>query len=103
MNNPSGRRRLNSGPLEEFLEGWLLRQERLLDELLASTPPLPPPPQRDREETKEEELMGLVSSVLGHYEEKSRDLHRNVQWWFSPPWCSPLECADASISRRRPS
>lgn len=81
--NPHG----NGGPFQTFLEGWLVRQEHYLDELLSA--------QRSSEESKENDLEELIARVLSHYqqyyEEKSKAAQRNVFLLFSPPWFSTLE------------
>ncbi|GAB4857342.1 hypothetical protein Ancab_015250 [Ancistrocladus abbreviatus] len=92
MNNPHNR---STNPFEMFREGWLVRREHLLDELLSAA-----------DAAKEQEPKELVARVLGQFEEfygeKSREVHRNVFRMFSPPWCTPLECAFFWIAGFRP-
>ncbi|XP_052173174.1 protein RESPONSE TO ABA AND SALT 1-like [Diospyros lotus] len=72
---------------ESFLEGWLVRQEHYLDELLTA--------QQNHHESHERDLKDLISRVLSHYqqyyEEKSRAAHCNVFIVFSPTWFTPFE------------
>ncbi|OIS98000.1 PREDICTED: protein DOG1-like 4 [Nicotiana attenuata] len=71
-----------------FLEGWLIRHEQFLDELLVAQDTFD-------EETQEGVIRDLISRVLAHYqeyyEEKSKMSHRNVFHVFSPTWFTPLE------------
>ncbi|KAM3340418.1 protein ZW2 [Capsicum galapagoense] len=73
---------------EVFLEGWLIRQEQLLNELALAQDTFD-------EESQEGDIRDLISRVLAHYEEyyeeKSRMTQRNVFRVFSPTWFSPLE------------
>ncbi|KAG5582795.1 hypothetical protein H5410_053422 [Solanum commersonii] len=74
---------------EVFLEGWLIRQEQFLNELVVAQDTF------DDQESQENDMRDLISRVLAHYqeyyEEKSRMTHRNVFRAFSPTWFSPLE------------
>ncbi|XP_059296483.1 protein RESPONSE TO ABA AND SALT 1-like [Lycium ferocissimum] len=73
---------------ELFLEGWLIRQEQFLDELIVA---------QDTFDVESQEgiMRDLITRVLAHYqeyyEEKSRMSHRNVFRVFSPTWFTPLE------------
>ncbi|KAL6184483.1 hypothetical protein ACLB2K_045884 [Fragaria x ananassa] len=78
-----------SHPIRErfvvFLDGWLLRQQRFLDELRISS---------DSPETsiKEERQRHLIEQVLCHYQqyfhEKFLTAEEDVFVIFSPPWLS---------------
>ncbi|EEF30274.1 protein RESPONSE TO ABA AND SALT 1 [Ricinus communis] len=82
-----------------FFEGWLVRQEHYLDELLSV--------QQHCHESTEEDLKELVSRILSHYEqyyeEKSRLVQGNVFLVFSPPWFSSLEQSFFWIAGFKPS
>ncbi|XP_060176763.1 protein ZW2-like [Lycium barbarum] len=73
---------------ELFLEGWLIRQDQILDELIVA---------QDTFDVESQEgiMRDLITRVLAHYqeyyEEKSRMSHRNVFRVFSPTWFTPLE------------
>ncbi|KAJ8570756.1 hypothetical protein K7X08_037728 [Anisodus acutangulus] len=73
---------------EIFLEGWLIRQEQFLDELLVAQDIF-------YEESQEGDIRDLISKVLAHYEEyyeeKSIMSHRNVFRVFSSTWFTTLE------------
>lgn len=75
------------GSFEAFFQGWLLRQEQFLNELIIA--------QNTFDESQEGVIKNLISGVLAHYqeyfEEKSRMSHRNVFNVFSPAWFTPLE------------
>ncbi|CAN6724144.1 unnamed protein product [Malus baccata var. baccata] len=70
-----------------FFEGWLVRQEHFLDELLSA--------QQTVDEARDEDLQDLISRVLLHYQqyydEKSRLAQRDVFLVFSPTWFSSYE------------
>ncbi|WCJ28045.1 hypothetical protein M5689_009754 [Euphorbia peplus] len=72
---------------EEFFEGWLARQQNLLDQLLLL--------HQDGREVSHDHLKEVITRTLAHYEqyyqEKSRFAHRNIFLVFSPPWFSPFE------------
>ncbi|KAI3947245.1 hypothetical protein MKX01_019898 [Papaver californicum] len=72
---------------EEFLDGWLGRQQRYLDELIHTN--------ANSKDIPEEQLKSLISRVLGHYQQyyeaKSTALRRDVFVLFSPPWFSTYE------------
>ncbi|CAN4118287.1 unnamed protein product [Withania somnifera] len=78
----------DNNSFEVFLQSWLIRQERFLNELLVAQ-------ETFDEETQESDMRDLISRVLAHYEEyyeeKSRVTHWNVFLVFSSPWFSPLE------------
>ncbi|KDP24433.1 hypothetical protein JCGZ_24997 [Jatropha curcas] len=82
-----GRGDANAGSFEEFFEGWLVRQEHYLDELLSV--------EQHYHESRDEDLKDLIARVLSHYEqyyeEKSRMAQRNVFLVFSPPWFTPFQ------------
>ncbi|KAB2630513.1 transcription factor TGA7-like [Pyrus ussuriensis x Pyrus communis] len=69
-----------SNTFEAFYEGWLVRQEYFLDELLSA--------QQTIDKARDEDLRDLVSRVLFHYQqyydEKSRLGQRDVLLVFSP-------------------
>lgn len=79
-----------AGSFEAFFEGWLVRQQQFLDELLAAQ-------QYTRSDSDYENnvMRDLISRVLVHYQEyydeKSRMANRNVLLAFSPTWFTPLE------------
>ncbi|XP_015087517.1 protein DOG1-like 4 [Solanum pennellii] len=80
----SSRANISVGSFEAFLQGWLRRQEELLNELTIT------------QNTLDESIIrNLISRILAHYqeyyEEKSRMSHINVFYMFSPSWFSPLE------------
>lgn len=80
----SSRANISVGSFEAFLQGWLIRQEELLNELTTT------------QNTLDESIIrNLISRILAHYqeyyEEKSRMSHINVFYMFSPSWFSPLE------------
>ncbi|RZC84469.1 hypothetical protein C5167_047258 [Papaver somniferum] len=72
---------------EQFLDGWLARQQRYLAELIHTN--------ANAKEIPEEELKSLISRVLGHYQQyyeaKSTASRRDVFVLFSPPWFSTYE------------
>ncbi|RXH81831.1 hypothetical protein DVH24_036172 [Malus domestica] len=72
-----------SNTFEAFYEGWPVRQEHFLDELLSAQ-------QQTIDEARDEDLRDLVSRVLFHYQqyydEKSRFGQREVLLVFSPKW-----------------
>ncbi|KAM2566894.1 hypothetical protein TB1_009339 [Malus domestica] len=76
-----------SNTFEAFYEGWLVRQEHFLDELLSA--------QQTIDEARDEDLRDLVSRVLFHYQqyydEKSRLGQRDVLLVFSPTWYTSYE------------
>lgn len=78
------RTNISIASFESFFQGWLRRQEHLLNELTTA------------QNTLDESLMrNLVLRVLAHYqeyfEEKSRMSNVNVFYMFSPAWFTPLE------------
>ncbi|CAN1134248.1 Protein ZW2 [Linum perenne] len=70
-----------------FFQGWLVRQEHYLDELLTV--------KSNIHQTRPDDLRELVNRVLTHYqhyyEEKSRLAQSDIFVLFSPPWFSALE------------
>ncbi|XP_065851827.1 protein RESPONSE TO ABA AND SALT 1-like [Euphorbia lathyris] len=74
---------------QEFFDGWLVRQQHCLQELLSLY--------RDQHthEFQNDDLKDVVTRILAHYEqyyqEKSRLAHRNIYLVFSPPWFTPFE------------
>ncbi|KAH7843091.1 hypothetical protein Vadar_012503 [Vaccinium darrowii] len=72
---------------ESFFQGWLVRQEHYLDELLSS--------QQNSHESHDSDLTELISRVLSHYqhyyEEKSKLANCDVFLVFSPTWFTPFE------------
>ncbi|XVE76568.1 hypothetical protein DITRI_Ditri12bG0183900 [Diplodiscus trichospermus] len=88
----------NAGSFDAFFEGWLVRLEHYLDELLSV--------QQRCYESHEDDLKDLISRVLSHYqqyfEEKSRAAERNVFLVFSSAWLSSLEHASLWIAGFKP-
>ncbi|KAM7271027.1 hypothetical protein ACFE04_030241 [Oxalis oulophora] len=86
---------------EEFLQGWLVRQERYMDELLSAQS------EGSTSSSTEDRQKDLVNRVLNHYhqyyEEKSRIAQHNIFLVFSPHWLSSLERALLWIAGFRPS
>lgn len=84
----------NAGSFERFLEGWLVRQEHYLDELLSC---------RD---SPDDDLRDLVSRILAHYQqyfdEKSKIADRNIFLVLSPTWFTSLEHAFLWIGGFKP-
>ncbi|KVI03370.1 protein DOG1-like 4 [Cynara cardunculus var. scolymus] len=82
-----GRSNNNVRSFENFLQGWLVRQEHYLEELRCTL--------STSHQSKDEDLRDLISRVLFHYqqyyEEKSRIAKHDVFLVFSPPWFSPFE------------
>ncbi|XP_041027079.1 protein ZW2-like [Juglans microcarpa x Juglans regia] len=72
---------------EAFLEGWLVRQEHYLDELLSA--------RQHCHEIRDEDLKDLVCRILAHYqeyyEEKSMVAQMDVFLVFSPTWFTSFE------------
>ncbi|CAK9172028.1 unnamed protein product, partial [Ilex paraguariensis] len=77
----------NSNSFESFLEGWQVRQEHYLDELLTVL--------ENCHEFRDDDLRDLIARVLTHYqdyyEEKSKLVNRDVFLAFSPTWFSHFE------------
>ncbi|KAI3876995.1 hypothetical protein MKX03_024580 [Papaver bracteatum] len=73
----------NWSSFQMFFQGWILRQQHYLEQLLTST------------NRAEEELSTLVSEVLSHYQQyyeaKSMVIRQDVYIVFTPPWFSPFE------------
>lgn len=92
------RRHTNAGSFEAFLEGWLVRQEHYLDELLST--------QQHCHEMRDEYLKELISRILTHYqeyyEEKSRMARRDIFLVFSPTWFTSFERAFFWIAGFKP-
>ncbi|KAE8099188.1 hypothetical protein FH972_017191 [Carpinus fangiana] len=88
----------HAGSIEAFLEGWLVRQEHYLDELLST--------QQHCHEMRDEDLKELISRILAHYqeyyEEKSRMAHRDVFLVFCPTWFTSFERAFLWIAGFKP-
>ncbi|KAK1306220.1 Transcription factor TGA5 [Acorus calamus] len=69
---------------ESFFQGWLVRQEELLDELLSAP--------REGEEPKLRELIEKALTHYGaYYREKSLMASRDVLLVFSPRWFTSCE------------
>ncbi|GMJ03235.1 hypothetical protein like AT1G58330 [Hibiscus trionum] len=85
------------GSFNAFFEGWLVRHEHYLEELLSV---------QHRDGSQEDDLKELISRVLSHYqqyfEEKSRLAQRDVFLVFSPTWFTSFECASLWISGFKP-
>ncbi|XP_015897240.3 protein RESPONSE TO ABA AND SALT 1 isoform X1 [Ziziphus jujuba] len=88
----------NGASFQAFLEGWLVRQQHYLDELLSVL--------QHCHESRDEDLKELINRVLAHYqqyyEEKSKIAHRNVFLVFSPTWFTTLERAFLWIAGFKP-
>ncbi|XVF08293.1 hypothetical protein REPUB_Repub06bG0214200 [Reevesia pubescens] len=88
----------NAGSFNTFFEGWLVRQEHYLDELLSV--------QQRCHESQEDDLKDLITRVLSHYqqyfEEKSRVGQHNIFLVFSPTWLSSFERATLWIAGFKP-
>ncbi|MCL7023511.1 hypothetical protein MKW94_016161 [Papaver nudicaule] len=73
----------NWSSFQMFFQGWILRQQHYLDQLVTST------------DKPEEELITLVSQVLSHYQQyyeaKSIVIRQDVYVVFTPPWFSSFE------------
>lgn len=86
-NNSNHNDNNNWTSFENFFNGWLVRQERILDELLLA--------QEHCNESRDEDTKDLITRVLAHYqqyyEEKSKMAQRNIFLLFSPPWFSSFE------------
>ncbi|KAK9126691.1 hypothetical protein Scep_015537 [Stephania cephalantha] len=81
----------NSSSFPAFFEGWLVRQEHYLDELLSAQDSF-----ADEDgESQQEEVRGLISRVLSHYQQyyqaKALAARNDVFHVFSPSWFSTLE------------
>ncbi|KAL3531682.1 hypothetical protein ACH5RR_005203 [Cinchona calisaya] len=86
----------NAGLFQAFFEGWLVRQQEFLDELLAAEEYMSSAPaDHENNNNNNNVVRGLTARVLGHYQEyydeKSRMASRNVFLAFSPTWFTPLE------------
>ncbi|KAK9290946.1 hypothetical protein L1049_009126 [Liquidambar formosana] len=69
----SGRRTNdNAGEFETFLEGWIVRQEHYLEELLSA--------QHNCHESRDDDLNDLISRVLSHYQHWFTSLERTFLW-----------------------
>lgn len=88
----------NGGSFENFFEGWLVRQEHYLDELVSA--------EQNCDESSEDDLRELVCRILAHYqqyyEEKSKIAKLNVFLVFSPTWFTSLERAFLWIAGFKP-
>ncbi|KAM6550613.1 hypothetical protein CsatB_000421 [Cannabis sativa] len=93
-NNNNG----NGVLFKNFFEGWLVRQEHYLDELICAN--------QNFDESSDDDLRELVSRILAHYqqyyEEKSKITERNVFLVFFPPWFTSLEQAFLWIAGFKP-
>ncbi|OVA02714.1 Transcription factor TGA like domain [Macleaya cordata] len=74
----------NWASFQIFFQGWLIRQQHYLDQLLSS-----------HDNKPQEELYALISQVLSHYQQyyeaKSILIRQDVYIVFSPPWFSSYE------------
>ncbi|XWS43858.1 hypothetical protein CRYUN_Cryun16bG0140500 [Craigia yunnanensis] len=88
----------NAGSFHTFFEGWLVRQEHYLDELLSV--------QQSCHESQEDDLKDLITRVLSHYqqyfEEQSRAAQGNIFLVLSPTWVSSFERATLWIAGFKP-
>ncbi|XP_030927775.1 protein DOG1-like 4 [Quercus lobata] len=77
----------NADSFKTFLEGWMVRQEHYLDELLSA--------QQHCHDMQDEDIKELCSRMLAHYQEyyeaKSRIAQRDVFLAFSPTWLTSFE------------
>ncbi|KAM7260348.1 hypothetical protein ACFE04_016089 [Oxalis oulophora] len=81
---------------ETFLEGWLMRQQQYLDELLLTT-------HNTEDEHEHEDLINRVlSHYLQYYDAKLRVSQHNIFLVFSPHWFNSLECSLLWIAGFRP-
>ncbi|XP_010277361.1 PREDICTED: transcription factor HBP-1b(c38)-like isoform X2 [Nelumbo nucifera] len=89
----------NGNSFHAFLEGWLVRQQQFLDEIVYAK-------RFCHDDSREQDLRDLIARVLSHYQqylgEKSRAAHRDVFLVLSPPWFSSLERALFWIGGFRP-
>ncbi|KAE8711655.1 Acyl-CoA oxidase 4 [Hibiscus syriacus] len=85
------------GSFNAFFEGWMVRHEHYLEELLSV---------QQRNESREDDLKDLIKRALSHYqqyfEEKARLAQRNVFLVFSTAWFTSLERATLWISGFKP-
>lgn len=83
----SGDSSIDASSFEAFFDGWIVRHENFVDELLRA--------QQSYDESWEDAIRGLIYRVLAHlheyYQEKSRMIRRDVSLMFSPPWFTALE------------
>ncbi|XP_022746188.1 protein DOG1-like 4 [Durio zibethinus] len=88
----------NAGSIDTFFEGWLVRQEHYLDELLSV--------QKSCHEFREDDLKDLITRVLSHYqqyfEENSRLAQGNIFLRFSTTRLSSFERATLWIAGFKP-
>ncbi|XP_062095122.1 protein ZW2-like [Humulus lupulus] len=88
----------NGDSFADFYEGWLVRQEHYLDELVSAY--------QHSDESSDDDLRELVSRILAHYqqyyEEKAKIIERNVFLVFYPPWFTSLERAFLWIGGFKP-
>ncbi|CAI9768387.1 unnamed protein product [Fraxinus pennsylvanica] len=89
---------INAGSFEAFFDGWIVRHENFVDELLRAP--------QTYDESTEDAIRGLISRVLTHfqeyYQEKSSMIQRDVFLVFSPPWFTALERTFFWIAGFRP-
>lgn len=85
--------------MESFFQGWLQRQERLLEELVAAP--------RIHSDLHNPLLNQLIDRVLAHYQDyyqqKSRTAALDVLSVFSPSWLNPFERSFLWIGGWKPS
>ncbi|XP_062102067.1 protein ZW2-like [Humulus lupulus] len=78
----------NEVSFANFFQGWLVRQEQYLDELVSAS-------DVHSDESSDDDLRQLVSRILAHYqqyyEQKSKFIERNVFLVFFPPWFTSFE------------
>ncbi|CAK7343890.1 unnamed protein product [Dovyalis caffra] len=83
---------------QEFLEGWHVRQEHYLNELLAA--------KQNSHESRKEDLNDLITRVLSHYrqyyDEKSLVAQQNIFLDFSTPWLTRFECTFVWVGGFKP-
>ncbi|XP_027928927.1 protein DOG1-like 4 [Vigna unguiculata] len=78
---------VNAASFEAFLQGWMVRQNDFLGELLSA--------HQQYQEGRRVDVRPLIDRVICHYgqyfEEKSKIAHHDIFLIFSPPWFSSLE------------
>ncbi|OVA13935.1 Transcription factor TGA like domain [Macleaya cordata] len=97
-NNNNSSSNWNSASFRIFFEGWLVRQEHYLDELISA--------KSNIYEKNENDLKDLIERVLSHYQQyyeaKSLLAKEDVYILFSPIWFSSFELAFLWIAGFKP-
>ncbi|XP_031265282.1 protein DOG1-like 4 [Pistacia vera] len=85
---------------QEFLDGWLIRQQDLFDRLILAIKP-------ENIHKSDDQHQTLIDEVLCHYkqyyEEKSITAREDVFLFFSPPWFTSFERTFLWIGGFKPS